>query len=393
MSFAVRFLLFIGQILGFTISTLVFAQDELATTIELLVDQAIDQGQLPGAVVMIGHGDDVVLNKAYGFCTMKPELIPMTVDTVFDLASLTKPIATATSVMILAQRGAVDLQEPVAKHLPAFANHGKELITFEQLLLHTGGLIPDNPMSDYDGTPKESIDRLMNLDLNYSPGTKFRYSDVGFQILGEWVRVKTGRGIDVFSHDEIFGPLGMKETMFTPSESLRARSAPTEMRDGRWMLGDVHDPRAFALGGVAGHAGLFSTASDLAIYCRMMLGQGTLADRSVLDRVTWQRMTSGHEVPGGIRGLGWDKQSGFSSNRGKSMTDSAFGHGGFTGTALWIDPDLQLYVIFLSNRLHPSGQGSVNKLAGEIGNAAALWVQQQDSATQPAPGTTEPSNN
>ena len=171
----------------------------------------------------------------------------------------------------------------------------------------------------------------------------------------------------------------MKETGFLPAEELRARAAPTEKRNGHWMRGEVHDPRAFALGGVAGHAGLFATASDLALFAQMLLNAGKVGDRQILNHDTLGTMTSAYEVSGGLRGLGWDKRSGYSSNRGEGMSASAFGHGGFTGTAIWIDPQLDLFVIFLSNRLHPDGQGSVNRLAGRIGTIAV------EAAAVPSP--------
>jgi CubicO group peptidase (beta-lactamase class C family) len=167
----------------------------------------------------------------------------------------------------------------------------------------------------------------------------------------------------------------MQETGFLPAERLRQRAATTQQREGRWMKGEVHDPRAYAMGGVAGHAGLFSTAADLAVYAQMLLGDGTYRGVTILQPATVRRMTVAADVPGGQRGLGWDKLSGYSSNRGETMSPAAFGHGGFTGTALWIDPELQLFVIFLSNRVHPDGQGSVNALAGQIGTVAADAVR------------------
>ncbi len=342
--------------------------------IDGLVDQAIADKKTPGAVVLIGFRGAIVFHRAYGNKQIEPHAVEMERETLFDLASLTKPIATATSIMMLVDRGLIELSDPVGKHLPAFNNHGKEGITIEQLLLHTSGLTPDNSMNDYKESVNQSIENIMELSLVYEPGTEFRYSDVGFLVLGELVRQKTGMSIHQFSQENLFQPLDMKATGYLPSEALRARAAVTEQRDGRWIQGEVHDPRAFALEGIAGHAGLFSTATDLAIYAQMMAQGGRYNGKEYLSPDSFEQMTAAHQVPKGLRGLGWDKRSGYSSNRGATMTDAAFGHGGFTGTAMWIDPSLELFVIFLSNRVHPHGKGSVNGLAGEIGTIAANAV-------------------
>ena len=216
------------------------------------------------------------------------------------------------------------------------------------------------------------------------------YSDVGFIVLGELVRRVSGEGLDRFAQQRIFQPLGMRETTFLPSEPLRARAAPTEKRDDHWMQGEVHDPRAHLLGGVAGHAGLFSSADDLALYAQMMLERGVGNGNQVLAPPSVDTMTADYPVSTGIRGLGWDKRTGYSTNRGDGFSPQAFGHGGFTGTTLWIDPTLDLFVIFLSNRLHPDGQGSINPLAGRIGSIAASSIvaaaaADDDSSHTPGP--------
>ena len=182
---------------------------------------------------------------------------------------------------------------------------------------------------------------------------------------------RSDKTIHEFTQENLFGPLRMTETGYLPRANLRVRAAPTEQRDARWMRGEVHDPRAYRLDGVAGHAGLFSTADDLALYANMMLGQGSHGGKTILGPHTVEMMTQPYSVSSGLRGLGWDKRTGYSSNRGEQFSPQAFGHGGFTGTTLWIDPTLDLFVIFLSNRLHPDGKGSVNHLAGTIGTIAA----------------------
>lgn len=345
--------------------------------IDDIVGKGLANRNMPGAVVMVGHRGSIVFHKAYGLRSSLPEPLPMLEDTVFDLASLTKPIATASCIMRLVQAGDLVLDDQVADHLAEFGAQGKHHVTIRQLLLHTGGLIPDNAMADYQDGAKVAREKLLGLSLQYKPGTRFRYSDVGFQVLGELIEAKAGMSLAEFSAKEIFSPLGMKETGYLLEGPMRERAATTQQREGRWMVGEVHDPRAYAVGGVAGHAGLFSTANDLAIYSQMLIEGGTLGDVTIFTREFVDQMAKGYEVPGGSpertweRGLGWDKRTGYSSNRGESMTDSAFGHGGFTGTSLWIDPELELFVIFLSNRVHPDGSGSVNSLAGAIGKVAA----------------------
>lgn len=334
-------------------------------------EQAIKEGKAPGCVVLIGRRGKIVYLRAFGQRRLLPEPEPMTTDTLFDLASLTKPIATATSVMKLVEEGKVRLNDPVSMHLPEFGVRGKEKITVQQLLTHQGGLIADNAMADYANGPEEAIAKVMGLGLSNPPGGRFVYSDVGFIVLGELVKRVSGKPLDEFAREQIFEPLGMRETTYRPGETLRARAAPTEQRGGEWIQGEVHDPRAHALDGVAGHAGLFSTAEDLALYADMMLSGGAGPTSRVLGEATVRKMTTRHPIPGGFRGLGWDMQSGYSGNKGETMSAAAFGHGGFTGTGIWIDPQLDLFVIFLSNRVHPDGKGSVNPLIGKIGTIAA----------------------
>lgn len=340
-------------------------------SIDAAVDQALRQGKLPGCVVAIGRHGKLAVFKAYGNRRLQPAAEPMTLDTVFDLASLTKPVATATSVLVLAEEGRIGLGEPVARYLPEFARKGKESITVRELLVHQGGMVADNPLADYLQGPATAWQQIWDLAPVAPPGTRFIYSDVGYLVLGKLVERVSGQGLDEFARARIFQPLGMEETGFRPAEALRRRAAPADRRDGRWIQGEVHDPRAYHLGGVAGHAGLFSTAGDLARYAQMLLGRGQYAGRRVLKPETVEQMTSPCPVSAGLRGLGWDMRTGYSTNRGQAMSPRAFGHGGFTGTALWIDPELDLFVIFLSNRLHPAGKGEVNRLAGHIGDLAA----------------------
>jgi uncharacterized protein YbbC (DUF1343 family)/CubicO group peptidase (beta-lactamase class C family) len=345
--------------------------------IERLVEQSIERSDMPGCVVLIGRRAGIVFEKAYGNRTVEPEIVPMTTDTVFDMASLTKPVATATSVMILVERGQLRLQDKVAKFFPEFAAKGKENVTIEQLLIHSAGLIPDNPLEDYDEGWKSAKPKICDLEPIAEPGRQFKYSDVGFILLGKIIEEASGKPVNEFAKEEVFEKLGMNETGYLPPDDVKARAAPTEKRDGEWLVGVVHDPRAAKMDCVAGHAGLFSTAQDLATYATMMLNHGRHGDSRLLSEATVDEMIRPRNIHGQRRALGWDSQTGYSRNRGELMSRRAFGHGGFTGTAMWIDPELDLYVIFLSNRLHPDGVGDVNDLAGRIGTIACAAIRER----------------
>jgi CubicO group peptidase (beta-lactamase class C family) len=344
-----------------------------------LIETAISEKKMPGCVVLVGRPEGIAWLKAYGNRRVEPSSEPMTLETVFDLASLTKPLATATSIMKLVEQGRLMIDDPVSKHIPEFAVEDKQTLTIRDLLVHRSGLIPDNPINDYLDGPDKAKQRLFELKLTAPVRTRFMYSDVNFMVLGEVVSRVSGQPLNTFVTEQIFSPLGMTETTYLPSEVLRARTAPTEQREEKWIQGEVHDPRAHRLGGVAGHAGLFSTARDLALYASDAIA-GLKGDKSrILKQSTWKTMTEPTVIEGterngksarDVRGLGWDMRSRYSANRGSKFSDAAFGHGGFTGTAIWIDPEKQLYVIFLSNRVHPNGKGLVNPLAGKIGEIA-----------------------
>ena len=338
--------------------------------IDDLVARAIRDRQMPGCVIAVGRQGKLCFVKAYGNRQIEPEIEPMTVDTVFDLASLTKPMATATSVALLIDDGKLSLDDRVVGFLPEFAPHGKDEITLLQLLTHQAGLIPDNRIEDYREGPEHAWRQLCALELRNPPGKKFEYADVGFIVLGKAIERVTERPLDEFTRERIFAPLGMGETGYRPGPELCRRAATTEKRDGAWLRGQVHDPRCALLGGVAGHAGLFSTAGDIAVYAQMILNGGEYGGVRVLSREAVDRMLAPREVSSGLRSAGWDMRTGFSSNRGDLMSPRAAGHGGFTGTALWIDPELQMFVIFLSNRVHPDGKGLVNPLIGRISTVA-----------------------
>jgi uncharacterized protein YbbC (DUF1343 family)/CubicO group peptidase (beta-lactamase class C family) len=359
-------------------------EDRLAS-IRPTVEAAIAHGDLPGAVVAVWHDGKVVYREAFGRRAVKPKPEPMTVDTIFDMASLTKPLATATSAMLLVEQGKLKLDEKVATYWPAFAAHGKDAITIENLLLHTSGLIADNPVTDYaDGTGK-ALDRICQLRPQSAPGAKFTYSDVNFIVLGEIVGRISGMPLHDFARQFVFEPIGMGHTGFKPVAANEC--APTESRDGHWMRGEVHDPRAYALGGVAGHAGLFSTADDVLLYARMILDGGKAANgNQVLKPETVKLMTTPRPVPGGQRALGWDVDTSYSRNRGSLFPrGKSFGHTGFTGTSIWIDPGSKTAVVFLSNRVHPDGKGNVTRLRGQVATIVAQAMGYGNASLTPQP--------
>jgi uncharacterized protein YbbC (DUF1343 family) len=360
------------------------------SAIDDVVAEAIAAARIPGCVVAIGRRDGVLFERAYGARSLVPERSPMTVDTVFDLASLTKPIATATSIMLLAERGRVALDAPAAKYVPEFGRLGKQSITLRQLLTHTAGLPVETSLSSFEHGRARAMQTIDDITPRWAPGERFAYSDVGFLVLEEVVRRVTGQELDAFARENVFEPLGMHETLFRPAGALRDRTAPTELREGAIIHGDVHDPRAWRLGGVAGNAGLFSTAADLSRYARALLGGGELDGARVLARRTVQEMLAPHDVPGAVRALGWDVRSGYSSNRGDSFSMRAVGHGGYTGTSIWIDPVKDLFVIVLSNRVHPDGHGSSNALAGRIGSIAGDVVAPEENDRPSCDSTDDP---
>jgi uncharacterized protein YbbC (DUF1343 family)/CubicO group peptidase (beta-lactamase class C family) len=375
------------------------SSDRLAKIDEAVLE-SLARKDTPGAVVLVARKGRAVYRKAFGDRAIEPKREAMTVDTIFDLASLTKIVATATSMMILVERGKVSLADPVALYIPEFARYGKERITIEQLMTHRAGLPPDNEIADYAGKI-DPIEKICELRLSYEPGTRFVYSDVGFIVAAEIVRRVSNQAIDRFAGNNIFRPLRMTETMFFPIrdrnatgegephrndeerravlqkmidsyDSLRGRIAPTETREGRWMRGEVHDPRAYEMDGVAGHAGLFSTADDLAIFCQMILNKGEYNGVRILAPYTVERMVSAQTMPTSqMRGIGWDVNTSYSSNRGDLFPVGTFGHTGFTGTSIWLDPAGETFVVLLTNRVHPNGKGDVTRLRSAVASIVA----------------------
>ncbi|HEY1403886.1 MAG TPA: exo-beta-N-acetylmuramidase NamZ domain-containing protein [Pyrinomonadaceae bacterium] len=363
---------------------------ERLARIDAAVGESIARKETPGAVVLAARRGRVVWRKAYGARAVEPQREPMTTDTIFDAASLTKVVATATSIMILVERGQVRLSDPLSRHLPELKDGGREQITIEELLTHRAGYAPDFDLREQWTGYDEAMRRLATERLRNAAGTRFVYSDIGYIALGEVVKRVSGQTLDVFARKNIFEPLGMRDTTFNPPAALRPRVAPTEQRraqaaylggkpetvgaDGdRWLRGEVHDPTAFRMSGVAGHAGLFSTADDLALYCQMILNGGSYRGARILSPLGVAAMTRPRAVvdDGAARALGWDVVSSFSSNRGDLFPPGSFGHTGFTGTSLWLDPSSETFVVFMSNRVHPDGKGDVGELRGRVASIVA----------------------
>jgi uncharacterized protein YbbC (DUF1343 family)/CubicO group peptidase (beta-lactamase class C family) len=338
------------------------------------IESAIRAGLIPGAVLLVGHDGKVVYRKAYGERALLPKHESMTVDTMFDAASLTKVIATTPSVMKLFEQGKIRLNDPVTKYLPEFQG-GHSDITIRNLMTHFSGLRPDldlePPWSGYEtGIQRALIDKPAG-----PPGVRFVYSDINFILMGEIVRRLSGKTLPEFARENVFDPLGMRETTFLPSTALRPRIAPTELdkTTGQPLRGVVHDDTSRYMGGVAGHAGLFTTADDLAKFAQMMIDGGESDGTRLFAASTIEKFTSPQSPADQpiLRGLGWDIDSPFSSNRGDLFPIGSYGHTGFTGTSLWIDPTSRSYVILLANSVHPHRGKSLTSLRARIATIAA----------------------
>ena len=344
-------------------SSQVLREEQIAPISEM-AKKTIQAGKIPGAVILIGNQGKVVYRRAFGFRALKPKKLLMASDTIFDIASLTKVIATSTAVMQLVEKGKMNLEDPVAKYWPEFKANGKEEITVRDLLTHYSGL-----RADLDSKPKWSgcetaLSMIEEEKPVLPPGRSFIYSDINFVILGELVSRISGEPFDVYCADHIFKPLGMKDTGFKPSTVLQPRIAPTQYQNGtrgKMLWGEVHDPTANSMGGVAGHAGLFSTADDLAIFAQMLLDRGSRKNVQILSPLMVEKMIIPQSPPDKmpLRGLGWNIDSSL-------VSVGSFGHKGFTGTGIWIDPVSNTYVIILTNRVHPSGKGKVEPLRAKV---------------------------
>ena len=338
--------------------------------VDAVVVEEIHRADIPGAVLVIGHNGHVVYRKAYGWRSIEPQREAMTLDTIFDLASLTKVICTSTAVMQLVEKGKLRLNDPIAKYVPEFAADGKEDITVRQLLTHYSGLPPDLDLKAPWAGKDTGYKMSFSLAPQNPPGSKFSYSDINFIVLGALIERVSGQPLDGYCEQHIFAPLKMTHTRFLPPAVWRAKIAPTQYDEKNHMLrGIVHDPTARRMEGVAGHAGLFGTADDLAKFAQALLAGGD----GILSPLAVEKMTQPEQPPSApvLRGFGWDIDSPFSSNRGDLLPVGSYGHTGFTGTSMWIDPTTQTYIILLTNAVHPRGKGTAIALRSKVATAVA----------------------
>ena len=338
--------------------------------VDAILKAAVAEKNPPGAVVLVGHNGKIVYRKAFGYRSLEPVQQIMTIDTIFDMASLTKCLATATSITRMLELGQIRLNDPVSKYLPDFAQNGKKDITIRQLVTHYSGLAPDLDLKQQWTGYDTAIQMAMAEPLQDPPGSRFVYSDINYIVLGELVRKITGMPLNQYAAVHIYEPLKMTHTTFNPPAAWDQKIAATEYDERGVMLkGVVHDPTSRRMGGVAGHAGLFSTADDVALYAQAMLDGG----KPVMSQVSVEKMSTPQQPPIGpsLRGIGWDIDSPFASNRGELFPVGSFGHTGFTGTSLWIDPVTNTYVIILGNGVHPRGGAALVALRTKVATAVA----------------------
>lgn len=350
-------------------------QDEARwAEVDALLDDYVAKKAFPGGVVLIGRNGRIEHRRAFGKLSYDENAEPTRPETIYDLASLTKVVATTTATMILVDEERLNLDLPVQAYLPKFQGPGKAAVTVRHLLTHSSGVDWWAPLYQELKGKKAFLERIYTMELKSEPGTQMKYSDLGILLLGEILERVAGRPLDAFVRERVFAPLGMKDTGWRPAPSLLPRIAPTEKDPwrGRLLRGEVHDENAFALGGVAPHAGLFGSADDLAKLAQMLLWKGVYAQKRIVASSTVERFTRAADLPAGSsRALGWDTKSPEGSSAGRFFSPTSFGHTGFTGTSMWIDPERQLFVILLTNRVHPTRD---NTLIREVRPALAEAV-------------------
>ena len=328
-----------------------------------LLDRAVSDGAFPGGVLAVGWNDQLSVHP-FGKLSSEAKVPSVVAGTIYDVASLTKPIVTTAATMMLVQQGELNLDTPVQRYLPEWVKAAnsdpdpgwRSRVTVRMLLLHDAGLPAYRELYKEAKDKRVVLARALAEPLVREPATQIEYSDLGFILLGEIIQRLTGEPLDQFAKENIFAPLQMDSSLFNPSRTLRAEIAPTEndtIYRKRLIQGEVHDENAWALGGVSGHAGLFATAGDIATFAQMLLNGGSYAHRRLLDRATIRQFTARHAIGDSARALGWDVPTQPSSS-GRYFSPSSFGHLGFTGTSLWIDPERKLFVILLTNRVNPT---------------------------------------
>jgi CubicO group peptidase (beta-lactamase class C family) len=346
-------------------------------SIDRIVKRGVNAGGYPGAAVVVGRKGAMVWQKGFGKVSWGSKAPPVKpAETIYDLASLTKVVGTTTAIMLLYDEGRIELDKPVREYLPEFSGGDKDSVTIRELLEHRSGLPADRDIWKMAHNPIEARAVVMDVSLACHPGDCYVYSDLGAIVLGLVVERVTGQGLDVYLHERVFAPLGMTRTFFRPPDSLRKKVAPTSLTaDGGYMVrGVVHDENAWALGGVAGHAGLFSTASDLAVFSQMLLNGGVYDGVRIVSDSAVRLFTT---RAAGSRALGWAMADG-QWGSGRYLSDGSFGHVGFTGTSIWIDPSREMFVILLTNRVYkPKVRGSSKAIAdirADLADAAAVSV-------------------
>jgi len=355
--------------------------------IKSIIKTAIESKDFPGANILIARKGKIVLREAFGKCQWIPEQRPMTIDMIFDLASITKPVATATSLMILAEQGRIRLWDKVKDFVPDFTpfvdENGKpgEDARIWHLLTHTSGLLPYTNAKEVETKfgnpcPMDSLVKHIALLKKTDPsGREFHYSCLGFITLAYIIDQITGQTVAEFSDKHIFKPLKMDHTFYNPPTQFRQLCVPTEVIDGQPLIGVIHDPLARLQGGISGNAGLFSTIDDLATFAQMMLNNGEFNGIRILSPLTVERMTEIYPaLKFAGRGLGWDLDSDYSTNGGDIFGHRSFGHTGYTGTSIWIDPETETFIIFLTNRVHPDDKGAIISLRSRVANIVASSI-------------------
>jgi len=353
----------------------------LNVRVDPIVRDAIRDGQIPGAVVLVWHNGKVIYRKAFGNRAIEPRREAMTLDTIFDIASLTKVVATTTAVMQLVQKGEVRTNDPVAKYIPEFAENGKQDITVRNLLTHFSGLAADLDLTGSWQGHDTALRMAFAEKPTYPPGSRFLYSDINFITLGALVERVTGTTLDAYCAQNVFIPLHMTHTRFLPPASWRSKIAPTQFDEKNVMLrGIVHDPTSRRMGGVAGHAGVFSTADDLSRFAQALIDTSPVLSKEIVEKMTTPQQPPTASI---LRGFGWDIDSPFSTNRGELLPVGSFGHTGFTGTSIWIDRATRTFIILLTNSVHPRGKGTAVALRAKIATAVtaglSLTVTEKDS--------------
>jgi serine-type D-Ala-D-Ala carboxypeptidase len=350
---------------------------ERLAKIDHVVERGIKAGGYPGASVVVGRRGAAVWEKGFGKLSWESSSPGVSADrTIYDLASLTKVVGTTTALMVLYDQGKIRLDDPVSRYVPAFSGGAKDQVTLRMLLEHRSGLPAGRDLWRLAHTPAEARDVVISTPLVCEPGRCYEYSDLGADMLGFVVEAASGEPMDKFLSENVFTPLGMMDTFFRPADSLHSRVAPTEVAPPRRypLQGEVHDENAFALGGVAGHAGLFSTAADLSVFAQMMLNGGVYNGTRVVADTTIALFT---KRAAGTRALGWDTCGG-SGSCGQYLDEEAYGHTGFTGTSIWIDPSRDMFVVLLTNRVHePKAKRPAKVIAdvrADLADAAALAV-------------------